>query len=235
MFVDDEQVVEQVQDSPQEETQVEETPTESKPVESSAEKNFRALREEAARARKERDAALLALKKMEEERSLNQKDEDELNDDSLVEGKHLNKTQKRLRKLESELSKYQQQNSELAAETRLKSQYPDFDQVVTKDNVEALKKAYPEVAHMLQVGPDLYASAASAYTLIKKFGITQEDNYSQDRALAQKNSSKPRTLSSISPQQGESPMSRANAFANGLTDDRKKQLWKEMEDARKAS
>lgn len=36
----------------------------------------------------------------------------------------------------------------------------------------------------------------------------------------------------LSPQQGDSPLSKANAFANGLTEDLKKQLQKEMFEAR---
>ena len=59
------------------------------------------------------------------------------------------------------------------------------------------------------------------------------DNYKTDRELAQKNASKPKPLASVSPQQGDSPLSRANAFANGLTNELKAQLRKEMEEARK--
>jgi hypothetical protein len=54
-----------------------------------------------------------------------------------------------------------------------------------------------------------------------------------DRAAAQKNASKPKPLASVSPQQGDSPLSRANAFANGLTPELQKQLRQEMEEARK--
>ena len=63
-------------------------------------------------------------------------------------------------------------------------------------------------------------------------GIYREDNYSKDRDKAQSNASKPKPLASVSPQQGDSPLSRANAFANGLTDELKSQLRKEMEQAR---
>jgi hypothetical protein len=55
-----------------------------------------------------------------------------------------------------------------------------------------------------------------------------------DKLRAQKNAAKPKPLASVNPQQGDSPLSKANAFANGLTDDLKKQLRKEMEDARRS-
>ena len=54
-----------------------------------------------------------------------------------------------------------------------------------------------------------------------------------DKRKAQENSAKPRPMASVSPQQGESPLSHANAFANGLTPELQKQLWKEMQDAKK--
>ena len=42
------------------------------------------------------------------------------------------------------------------------------------------------------------------------------------------------TVTSVSPQEGAAgPLSKANAFADGLTPDLKKQLYQEMIDARK--
>jgi len=49
----------------------------------------------------------------------------------------------------------------------------------------------------------------------------------------QANTAKPRPLTSVSPQSGESPLSRANAFAEGLTPELKKNLFKEMQEAKK--
>ncbi len=49
----------------------------------------------------------------------------------------------------------------------------------------------------------------------------------------QKNASKPKPLASVNPQQGDSPLSRANAFANGLTEELKDQLRKEMSESRR--
>ena len=68
--------------------------------------------------------------------------------------------------------------------------------------------------------------------MVKKLGISEQvmvDN--QGKATAQRNAAKPRPTASISPQQGETPLSRANAFANGLTEEMKKQLYKEMLEA----
>lgn len=208
--------------------------------ESPADRNFRALRQKAERIERERDEALRKLQEVEAARQPNpaatQEDvEINIGDDDLAEGKHLRKVSTKMKRLEEELKQYKQQASLSAIEIKLKSQYPDFDKVVSKDNIEALKDSYPELAATLSASSDVYATAVSAYTMIKKFGIAQEEApYDAEKILAQRNAAKPRPLASVSPQQGDTPLSRANAFANGLTDELKAQLRKEMEDARKA-
>ena len=200
--------------------------------------NFKALREAKERIEKERDAMSIRLQEYEKKIQHAAQEENfdvNLGEDDLAEGKHLKKVSAHIKKLESQLKKYQQQSSEIGVEAKLKSQYPDFDNVVCKDNIELLRNAYPEIAQTLNSSTDLYSKAVSAYTMIKKLGIQKEDNFQQQRELAQKNASKPKPLTSMSPQQGESPLSHANAFANGLTDDLKKQLYREMIESAKKS
>lgn len=208
----------------------------------SNQENIRILREKAKSADKfqqERDALLQRMQEMELRQKKEAVPEVDDNDDlaiqpdDLVEGKHLAKIAKKYKKLEDQLKNYQRQSQESNIETRLKTEYPDFDKVVSKDNIEELKSLYPELAATLHSSPDLYNKGASAYTLIKRLGINREDTYSGDRDRAIKNAAKPRPLTSVSPQQGDSPLSHANAFANGLTDELKKQLLQEMSDARK--
>jgi hypothetical protein len=83
--------------------------------------------------------------------------------------------------------------------------------------------------------PNFYSQAKSAYRAIKMYGFAKEDAYSKQRDTVQKNVSKPRPLSSVSPQEGQSPLSRANAFAEGLTPELASELWKEMNHYRKKS
>lgn len=197
-------------------------------------KNFRALREKAARIERERDEAMHRLQELEASKATQEEDYSiNLGDDDLAEGKHLSKMQKQIKKLEAKFKATEQQSVNAMAEARLKMQYPDFDVIVSKENVESLRLMYPELAHTLNTSTDLYSTAVSAYTMIKKLGINQEDNYAQDRERAQRNAAKPRPLASVSPQQGDSPLSHANAFANGLTDELKAKLFKEMMDSRR--
>ena len=238
----EEQVQAQEQEQPEEnlqqETQVaDKVETTQTPFESDKEKNLRFLREKAEKLERERDEALKYIQSLQKPTQPQQQEQDQdeitINDNDLVEGKHLSKITKKYKKLEEQLKQYQQQSSETVIETKLKTQFPDFDKVVSKDNVELLRATYPELAQTLNTSTDLYNKAVSAYTMIKKLGIHKEDTFQSDKALAQKNAAKPKPLASIAPQQGDSPLSRANAFANGLTDDLKAQLRKEMEDARR--
>jgi len=201
--------------------------------------NYRALREQNEKIAKERDEVARKLREYEQAKQVEKygmAEEDysvDLGVDELAEGKHLSKITKHIEKLESKLSQYEQQSSLSNTELRLKSEYSDFDKIVTPDNIKALSATYPELAASLNSNPDIYTKAKGAYTLIKNLGLHIEDTYEPDRAIVQKNLAKPKPLASISSQQGDSPLSRANMFSEGLTENLKAQLRREMDEARK--
>lgn len=200
--------------------------------------NFKRLRLEAEQVKNERDdmARRLAAYEANQRKAFAEPEVEQefnINADDLVEGKHLHQYAKKMKQLETQLYQQQQQNTAALAQAQLRSKFPDFDKVVNEDNIEQLKYAYPELANTLNSSTDLYSTAVSAYTMIKNLGIAPKgEDYMAQKAQAQKNAAKPKPLASVSPQQGDSPLSKANAFANGLTEDLKKQLRKEMEDAR---
>jgi len=203
-------------------------------VKPSPQESFRQLKAKAERAERERDELLRRLQETERLKQQHQQpveDEVHLNPDDLVEWKHVDS---KIRKLENQLRAQQQQQALAAAEMRLKAQFPDIDQVVSAENVQKLSLLYPEFAEILNESGDLYKKAASAYKMIKNLGIMPNTQpVYKERELARANVVKPRPMASISPQQGDSPMSHANAFANGLTPDLQAQLLKEMRDAQK--
>ena len=232
--VTEEQQAEQQQDVPAEQHVEQQEAKEP----SSEERNFAALRkakDNAERAKdsaeRERDAYFKKLQEIDQQQAAAKAaapPKPELGDDDLAEGRHI----KELRK---EIESYKQQMYKTTVETRIKSNFPDFDSVVTTNTVEKLNMAYPELAATLSASGDLYNTAASAYTMIKKLGLYDGRDHESNRETVHKNSTKPRPLSSVSPQQGESPLSHANAFAQGLTPELKKKLAKEVADARRAS
>lgn len=109
---------------------------------------------------------------------------------------------------------------------RLQSRYPDFEQVVSKENVEYLRSTKPEIAAALSAIGDKYGKAVAAYEYIKML-MPQGMNLSQEKEIAEKNLKKPGNLSSV----GSEALSQAKAMERGLTPDRKKALFKEMQSA----
>jgi hypothetical protein len=221
------------QEAPQQQAQATEQPKETEQA-----RNFRQLKEARERAERERDEAIRIIREMQSRQQQPQpapveEDDLALGAEDVAEGKHVKKVYNEVRELKKQLKQYQQQSSETVAETRLKATYPDADRVLSADNINAFKDKYPEMANTIYNSTgDMYSKLVSAYTMIKQLGVHHEDLYEADRNLAQKNAAKPRPLTSISPQQGDTPLSKANAFANGLTPELQKQLIEEMNKAR---
>lgn len=204
----------------------------------SKEENMALLRERAKRAEAEREELARQLQSYQSKLSQNpnpsqsEPEDFSMAPDELAEGKHIAKLQKKIKSLEEKMQKTDQSSTSVAAEARLRMSYPDFDKVVSQSNIAALSEMFPDVAKTIGDSKDLYSKAVTAYTVIKNLGIYQDD-FQQEKKIAAVNSAKPRPLTSISPQQGDTPLSRANAFANGLTDDLRKSLQKEMFEAMK--
>lgn len=188
-------------------------------------RNFRAIREAKERVERERDELYNRLKQIEARQAPTPEDDINLRPDDLVEWRVV---QKKINQLEQKFSQAQQQTQEHTVEARLKAQYADFDQVVNKDTIETLRLTHPEIAQTINESTNLYSKAVSAYTMIKKLGIIPDADVKRDMQRAQANISKPKPLASINPQQADSPLSHANAFANGLTKELQEQLRKEM-------
>ncbi len=211
---------------------------EQAPVEDKTASNMRRLREKSERMERERDDMYRRLQESESKyaqpKSSDEDDDINLEPDALAEGKHLRKVMQKIKKLEDENRQHRQRTAVDITEARLKSQYGDFDRVVTKENIESLRDEFPEIAESINSNPDLYKRAVSAYTIIKKMGIHQEsEQFEGEKAMVKKNAAKPRPMASLSPQHGDSPLSKANAFADGLTKELKAQLHKEMIEAMK--
>lgn len=147
-----------------------------------------------------------------------------IGDDDLVEGKHLSKVSKDLQGVRNEL----QETRALLLETRIRNNFPDYEAIVTQDTIAQLQREHPEVAQAIASCPDKYAQAASAYKMIKNLGVIDDPFIKASKARATANLAKPRPLTSLNPQEGESPLHKANEFAEGLTPELKNKLWQEM-------
>lgn len=205
-------------------------------VESGAKQSFREIRTKLEKTQKERDELYHYIKNIEAKNSANTtsdnvSDEDfALDPDALAEGKHLNKVKNEVKNLKKQLQEFKKISEETIAESKLRSKYSDFDQVVSEQNIMFLKDKHPDLWNTIASSNNLYNQGLSAYMFIKSInpGPSQSD---EDKLTMQKNISKPRSMTSISPQRGSSPLSQANVFEKGLTPQLKDQLWKEMQDA----
>ena len=138
--------------------------------ESASDRNWRQMREENERMKREADEL---RKQLESKRG----------DDELVEYKQLREMQQRM----------EQQTLDL----RLKSKFPDFDSVVNTQALQKLAAEDPELAYTLDNTPDMYAKAVSAYKMIKakepRTPLSEEDEYFDE------NQYKPRSTNSLNP------------------------------------
>jgi hypothetical protein len=218
------------------------------------ENSFKELRDAKERAERERDEL---MRKLSERESYNQHAQQKqqkitdlveepdfdlgVSDDDLLEGKHGKTIVQEVRKIKQQLAQeralLQEQRAAAqaqAVENKLRSQYPDFDKVVTPDTVSMLQYMDPEFSSGLNFKANPYATAVSAYLAIKEKGIYKNDSYIAEKQRVQDNAAKPRlSPASGSTQQSSSPLSKANEYAQGLTPQLQAQLLKEMNDIRK--
>lgn len=227
--MDEEKLIEQVEATEAAQDTPTEQPTEAiaAPKETPAQMSFRQLREKAERLERERDDYARQVQRQVKPQPQEEPEDDfRINPDDLVEGKHLTRYEKKLKKLEEAMKVSQKQTYDAAAEHRVRTEMPDFDKIVTQDTLYILQSQFPELAASINSNPDLYSKAKAAHQAISKLGITPD--YSSEQTAIDKNIAKPKPLASIAPQQGDSPLTRANAFSAGLTDDLKRQLYEEM-------
>lgn len=240
-----------------EEVEQEEEPIQHVPVQparnqpKTKEDNFREVRLAKEKAERERDALVSAMQSMQSQLQNQPKQQqqiveekqwyDNLDPESLVEGKQVQLIAKDLEAMKKQLREQQQRAYELDLQNKIRSQYPDIDSVVNKETIDMLNEQYPTEASALGAIPDKYNQAVLAYSTIKNLGLykpvgnqVKKPAYESEVLRAKVNAAKPRPLTSVSPQQGESPLSHANAFANGFTPELQEKLRREMnESARK--
>lgn len=198
---------------------------------------IKALRLAKEKAERERDDILRlaqmnqSFNKPQEEKQVT-KPRSRLRSDELVEGTHVNELDDELQQLKQQLLRQQQQSYNENSKLRLKTRFNDFEQVVNQETIEMLQVLQPEIAQTLNSTQDIYAAGVTAYNIIKNLGLKPEASYDSDIKRIQTNAAKPKPMVSINPQQGESALAKANAFANGLTPELKDQLYKEMQAAR---
>lgn len=151
---------------------------------------------------------------------------DKLADDDIITKAHAKKlAEKMARQITQEVIR---QREAATVDERLQLKYPDFADVVSKENIELLKETEPELADSLRYQPDPYSQGLAAYKLLKKLNISSKSVYDADKEKALKNAQKPLSVNSVTK---TSALGNAHLFENGLTPELKKKMYEEMQTA----
>lgn len=194
--------------------------------EDSQERNWREMRRAMQELKRQNEELRSAFTSRQSEHSESR--EAPLEADDFVRGAHL---QRSVQTLEQRLR--EQETKVAMADVR--SRYPDYDEVVSEENVEWLKQNKPHLAISISsLQKDPYQMALAAYDVLKATGgdmtAQKKSQYNQKR-LAE-NATRPTSVHAPV-KQGGGALSEANRFANGLTPDLKKSLLQEMRECSK--
>lgn len=196
------------------------------PKEDIQEKNWKA-----ARARMEEQTRQIQLLQHELElvrKSQGPKEEDE--EQYLTDSER--KLNQKIKALEQKVQQKEAKEADYVVD-RLRSKYPDFDDVVNSENITYLQTNNAALAKALaSLKDDPYEQGLAAYDALRKTEWFQQRHTMQDKAKLEQNSKKPMSVQAVRKQ---GALSEANTFANGLTPELKKQLQKEMAEARKGA
>lgn len=187
--------------------------------------------QEQERQIRERDAYIAQLKNQHQPEP---EEEISLAEDDLPTYGHVKKAwKKQEQKLKEELR--QEIKTELAQST-LKLRFPDFDEIVTQENIEILNQQAPELALSLRDTKDPYIQSVSVYRALKMIGVSGSNKPSpslaNEKEKAIKNAQKPLSVNAVAKQ---SALGEAYKFENGLTPELKSQLYREMQECIKRS
>jgi len=230
-----------MQEYPQEvaQEQVQEQPVQqASPEKAHQEQNWKLLRERAdAAERRAQELERLIQMNMNaqqpKEVQPDQEDDLELNDDMYIEGKQFKKYIKNLKQdlnnTKKQLEEFNKRSSQTNAEMHLKSQFTDFESIVTEENMKKLAAQKPSLYRSIMSTPDMYDRGVTAYEMIKSSGLSIGEYDSQNRRL-EENRSKPRSAANVAPQAGETPLARVGDYDRRiLTEARKNELLRQVE------
>lgn len=164
-----------------------------------------------ARLRQEKEYLAQELQKSNAERdrllqqsrnNQSENDEDD-SDEPYVDHKKLNKRLARLEKdfevkAEEKARKMIEEDRQRNFMSRLKSEYSDFDQILTEETATKLEQVNPKLAQMILQIPDEYQRRAMAYEAIKTAGLHKKPETSSIQDKVNQNQRNPLNIPSSS-------------------------------------
>lgn len=229
---------------PEQEVVTEKPQEQTAAQESQKEVNMRILRERAESAeRRALELERMVQMNMNQQQQPNkiqleeEEDNFDISDDTYIEGKHLKKYVKSLKQelknTKKQFETFNQQNAVIQAEIRLKNQFSDFESVVTEENIKRLEREKPALHRTIMANSDIYDRGYVAYEMLKNSGMIADQYEELDRRI-EENKSKPRSAANVSPQTGDTPLTRVGDYdRRTLSEERKAQLRRQVEEAKR--
>ena len=228
------EVVEQEQavDTPEQE-QPQETPLQAKQRENqeASERNWRETRQ----ALKAQEQVIRELKSQLDQRNTpEQKELDILStlsqDDLLTRAQAERLAELKARQIVEETMKKQHAST---AEERIRMKYPDFDDVLTDENIQFLRENKPSLVRSVLANSDPYAQAEAAYELAKSFCPQNNSESRENMKKLEENKAKP--LSSNAVKKPSSALDNAHAYTQDkqLTKEGRDYYYQQMQQAKK--
>lgn len=135
------------------------------------------------------------------------------------------------RRAQKIVEQYLQKKEAETVEDRIQAKHPDFNDVVNEDSISFLKQNHPEIAESLNaLKSNPYKQAKAVYDAVKALVPRQSTQTLVEKKKAVENSQKPMSVQAAPKQ---SAIGKVHMFENGLTPELKKQLWEEMQQAKK--
>lgn len=195
-----------------------------------ARKRDRLEREAAERKAKEKEAEALALKAAleaaldkrpapQQQQYYQDSFQPEESEDERIEKKVL----AAIAAKEAEFNRQREQREQQEYPQRLNQQYPDFNEVVTQENLDYLEYHYPEIARAFQRVQNDYTKWEDIYRATKRL-VPNSATAKKDAVRAEQNIMRPKSMSSI----GASQTTDATP-QHRLSDDRKAANWERMQ------
>lgn len=136
------------------------------------------------------------------------------------------KVQTALAQREAAAQQQQQQREQQEYPNRLVQTYPDFNSIVTSENLDYLEYHYPEVTRPLRRHAEGYDKWSDIYHAVKKF-VPNSTTARKEAAKAEANFSKPKSISSTGLTQNTQTSNMQ------LSEDRKAANWARMQQVMK--
>lgn len=150
--------------------------------------------------------------------------------DDLSTGEHLGKLYRELKSLKKEL----QTKEAATSDERLRMKYPDFDQVLSEENVQYLLKNEPTLVESVKSNPDPYKQAEAAYRLAKRFCPEPGENEEAKENMKKiaENQAKPMSSSAV---KKSSALDQAHQYTSDktLTKEGREHYYKLLQEGRR--